>query len=123
MARKLVGKVGAWLPAVLSRFGTVALGLYLAWEAWGTLGPHKPEVSPTRARLADQLIPTVLEDLRLARQDVQSVALLHLENDPSDTLTHKLRAAIEQSGVFDLRDRTLGEKLRDTFRLRHPATG
>jgi hypothetical protein len=104
----------AWLTLV----GTVALAAYLAFQAWVHFGPAKPQLSHLRRQVADQTLPLVLADLRQGRQEVRSAVLLHLANDPTDYLTDQLRALIEQSGVLDLRDRTLEEKVQKALNLR-----
>jgi hypothetical protein len=107
------------LLKMLSMFGPLALGVYLVWLGWDNLGPRKPEIGPERQKLADQLIPTIIEDIRLSRQDIRQATLLHFANDPTDYFTNKLRSGLEQRGVLDLGDRSFGEKLRDTLRIRH----
>jgi len=106
-----------------TRIGALALVLYLGWLAWGQFGPRKPEISPLRRQVADEVLPTIVEDLRTARGDARDVVLLHFKNDPSDYLTDQLRSAIETSGVLNLRDRGLGEKVRRSLRLRHTEFG
>jgi hypothetical protein len=108
------------LGTFLSRLGTLAFAGYLAWLGWEALGPRKPDISAARREVADRLIPAIVEDLRAARGDLRSVALLHFENDPSDYITDRLRQEIEQSGILDLRDRTVAEKARNLLGLRHP---
>ncbi len=103
-----------------SRSGGLLLIIFMAWQAWDYFGPHKPEIGPSQKQMADQLIPQIVEDIHQAKQNVRSAALLHLANDPSDYVTDQMRINIERSGIFDLQDRTLGEKIRNAFRLRHP---
>lgn len=111
-----------WLA--FTRMGTGALILMLAWMAYERFGPRKPEVSSDRKTMARELVPRVVSDLGAAPTGVQSVALLHLENDPSDFVTKTLREELEESGAFlDVRDLTFGAKLRDFLRLRHPSFG
>lgn len=109
--------------AILMRLGTIILILYILWIAWQHLGPRKPEVGPLRRELADRLVPTIVEDLRISRQSLHNVALIHFENDPTDYITNRLRLVIEQNGTFDLRDRTVSEKLFDVLKLRHLSYG
>jgi hypothetical protein len=68
-------------------------------------------------------MPDVLETLRTHRGGIRSVLLLHLEHDPSDYVTDQLRSAIEASGILDLQDRSVGEKIRTMFGFRHPNHG
>jgi len=109
--------------ATLTRLGTLGLAAYIGWTAWRSLGPHKPQIGPIRRAFADRVIPDIVEDLRQSRGDIRQAALLHFENDPTDYFTNRLRTEIEQSGILDLRDRTIGEKLADLLNLRHTAYG
>jgi len=110
-----------WQYKGLVQAGTLAFAVYLAWLGWVHLGPRKPEVGPMRKQVADLIVPKIVEDIRAARTNIQTVALLHLVNDPSDYVTDQLRSGIERSGIVDLRDRTVMEKARNVLRLRHPS--
>jgi len=93
----------------------------IAWFGWNELGPRKPEIDAARQQAADQLIPKIVEDLRQERGSIRLAVMTHLTNDPTDYFTDQLRTAIEGRGVLDLRDRTLGEKLRRLLNLRCPS--
>jgi len=112
-----------WPLKLLSRAGTIGLVGYIAWTAWSYLGPRKPEIGPVRRAFADTLIPTIVDDLRDSRGDIRQAALLHFENDPTDYFTNQFRTAVEHSGILDLRDRTVGEKLTDIANMRHRTYG
>ena len=106
-----------WFWRFLTVVGTLALVLYLFSLGWMHFGPQKPQVSVLRKQLADQVINTIADDLRKSKENIQSVVLLHLKNDPTDYLTDQIRATIDQSGVFDLRDRSLDEKIEKALHL------
>ena len=106
-----------WLVNLVMSVGTLALVVYLAWLGWSRMGPRKPELGAVRRMLVDQVLPQVVEDLRTARKDVRAVVLFHLMNDPTDYVSDSLRAQIEQSGVLELRDRSLNEKVRKALNL------
>jgi len=112
-----------WVFKCVSRLGAATMLVGLGWLGWQNLGPQKPQVGEVRRRLADSLMPQIVEDIRLGRGDLRNVALLHLENDPSDYLTESLRAALERSGVLNLRDRTFAEKLRALLNIREHGHG
>ncbi len=114
--------MGTWavISQVLARIGAVALVGYMAWLGWDYFGPQRPVVGPMRLEVARQLAPDVVADLRKARGDVRTVAVLHLANDPSDVLTAGLRTEIQESGILDVCDTTFMEKVRDGLRLRQP---
>ncbi|MBP8132311.1 MAG: hypothetical protein KA184_22245 [Candidatus Hydrogenedentes bacterium] len=107
---------GLWNLA--SRAGTLLLAFFLGSQAWDALGPETPGVSPMRVEVADSVMPDIVRDLRDARDGIGTVALLPLAGDPSGYLTNQFRLVIAPSGVLDLRDRTLGEKVRGALGLR-----
>lgn len=106
---------------LLSKMGGIALAVGIAWLGWQHLGPVKPEAGAQRLDLLKEAIPQIVEDIRGARGDIRSAALLHFEHDPSDKFTDTLRDAIEKQGILDLRDRTVVEKAFNLLNLRHPA--
>ena len=110
-----------WPLWILSKVGTVVMIGYIAWLGWENLGPKKPEISPLRKELADRAISNIVEDIRISRGDIRRVALLPFGNDSMGQFTDMLRTVIEQSGVLDLRDRTLSEKARSVLNVQHPS--
>jgi hypothetical protein len=74
-------------------------------------------VSAARRQVADELIPQLLEDIRDGRGGVRSAVLIHLVNDPSNYVTDRLRAGLEVSGILQLNDLTVTEKLQRMLRL------
>ncbi len=111
-------KLPRWM---LSKFGSLVLAGYIAWLGWENLGPRKPEIGPLRSELADRVISNIVEDIRNSRGNIRRVALLQFGNDSMDQFTDMLRTVIEQSGVLDLRDRTLSEKARNVLNLERPS--
>lgn len=103
---------------VLPRLGPLLLIIVIGWFGWSKLGPRKPETDAARQQIAGQIIPKIVEDLRQHRGSVRQAAMVHFNNDATDYFTDQLRLTIEQRGVLDLRDRTLGEKLRRLLNLR-----
>ena len=112
-----------WFFGLLTGLGTAALVFYLAWQGWSHFGPRKPELGPVRRQLVDEVMPQVVGDLRLARKDLRSAVLFHLMNDPTDYVSDRLRAQIEETGVLDLRDRSLSEKVKKALKLRLTSVG
>ena len=106
-----------WFFGFLTALGTAALALYLAWQGWSHFGPRKPGLGAERRQLVDQVMPQVVEDLRQARRDVHSVVLFHLMDDPTDYVSDRLRAELEQTGIFEMRDRSLTEKVKKALSL------
>lgn len=101
----------------LTLVGTIGLIGYLGWEGWKRVGPRRPELNAVRRQLADDMVPEVVEALREARSGVRSAVFFHLVNDPSDYLTDGLRRELELTGVLQLNDMTLGEKVRRLLSL------
>lgn len=107
-----------WLFRLLVFLGVAALAGYLLLQGWFYIGPTKPEVGMLRKQTANEMVPLIVEDLRKAKAPVGSVVLLHLANDPSDYVSDHLRSALEQSGVFDVRQERLWDRLRKALHLR-----
>ncbi len=112
-----------WLVGFLTLVGSLALVSYLLWLGWTHFGPRKPQVSALRRQVAEQVVTSVIEDLRKNKGSIQSVALLHLVNDPADYVTDRLRANIEQSGFVDLLEPRVGEKAARALNLRIESVG
>lgn len=112
-----------WLVGFLTLAGSLALVFWLLWLGWTHFGPRKPQLSALRRQVAEQVVPSVLEDLRKNKGSLRSVAFLHLVNDPADYVTDQLRANIEQSGVVDLLDERVGEKVARALHLRIASVG
>lgn len=109
------------VSSVITKVGTLALASFMAWSGWTNLKPEKPQISEVRKELADKVVASIVGDLRSSRGDLRQAALLHFSNDPTDYFTDGLRRQIEQTGVLDLRDRTISEKVRNLLNLRHPS--
>jgi hypothetical protein len=105
---------------IVSRFGSVALLIYGGWLGWDHLGPERPAVGAERAQVADQLIATVVADIRDDRVGEGPAVLVHFGNDATHYVTDRLRAALNESGVLVLRDRTLMEKAVDLLGFSQP---
>lgn len=90
---------------------------YLASMAWESFGPHKPELSAARKELVDDTLPEVLTDLREVRGAVRRLVVVPFESDSTGYVTDRLRQRIEESGIFELVDRPLDEKLRQKLNL------
>jgi hypothetical protein len=111
-----------WQWLVVTRLGSLCLAGYVFWLGWQHLEPRKPEVGPARRWAVAETVPAIVADIRANRQGIQSAVILHLVNDPSDTVTDSLRSAMERTGVLDLYDRSFLEKARAIMLLRQPAS-
>lgn len=111
-----------WFLRLATVVGSLALLLYLGWLGWSRFGPRPPELSALRRQLADQILPSIVEDLRKGKDDIRSVVVLHLANDPTHYLTDQLRRQLQTGGVLDVFDPTLDEKTARALNLRVPGT-
>lgn len=104
------------VPAIL-----VAAPLGLWW--W--LGPEKPTCDTARKQAAQFAVAQVAERIRIARGDGRTLraAVLHLENDPSDYVTERLRKQLGGGGHLDLDGTPVVEKIRNLLNLRNPGIG
>ena len=112
-----------WLVGFVTLVGALALVGWLFWLGWNHFGPRKPQVSPGRRQVADQVVASAVEDLRQNKGSLRSAAMLHLVDDPADYVTDRLRAGLEQSGFVDLLDERAGEKVERSLNLRIAPVG
>jgi hypothetical protein len=110
-----------WL--VFTRGGTVAFIFLVCWWAYDYFGPRKQVLAEECRAAANEVIPTIVDDLARNRGDIRSLAVLQFDNDPTDFVTATLYERLGPSGAFDLQDRTLGEKAREAARFQHPSFG
>lgn len=104
-----------WLA--LQAAGLLAVVAYVGALGWQEFGPRKPEVNSLRRELAEKFVPDVLADLRTQRTRAASVVLLHLAGDPTDHLSDRLRTALSESGVLNVREPTLDERVQRRLNL------
>jgi hypothetical protein len=93
--------------------------VYIAYLGWLSLGPQKPIPDDNRQRLADRAVTKIGDQLKDGRGEIRSVVLIHFANDPSDYFTNAVQANLDGSGVLNLDDRTIGEKIRNKLNLRN----
>ena len=92
--------------------GSAAVILAMGVLFWHFLAPSRPEADPYRKRIADKAIVKLTEDLRRHRGEIKDVAVMHFFNDGSDYVTLKLRERLAVTGVFEVEDADLMEKVR-----------
>lgn len=115
--------MGKFIGFIITKIGTLGLALWIFWIGWAHLGPRLPEVGKARQGLAESAMLQVAEDIRTGRGGAREAALLPFAGDPSGYLTDTVRLTVEESGVLDLRDRTLMEKIRTGMNMRQPSCG
>ena len=102
----------------LPRIGYPLFLIYLVCYAWMTLGPQKPQVNAIRQRAADRAAYGALAEIRAHRGSLTNVKMFHFANDPTDCLTQKFRNVLDGTGVLNLLDMTLFERLRRFANMR-----
>lgn len=99
--------------------GSVFFIIYIGYLTWISLGPEKPVPDQRRQSAALHVTKKITEELKTKRGGIRTTVLLHFANDPSDFFTDSLRNHLDSSGVLNLEDRTLGEKIRNKLNLRN----
>lgn len=99
--------------------GSILFVIYVGYLAWTSLGPEKPVPDQRRQSAALAVARNMTEEIRLHRGDIRATVLLHFANDPSDFFTNSLRDRLDSTGVLNLEDRTLMEKIRNKLNLRN----
>ncbi|RME93649.1 MAG: hypothetical protein D6766_07740 [Verrucomicrobia bacterium] len=79
---------------------------------WREFGPRRPRLSPERRQVVQALLPEVLRDLHRARGGMRRLVVAPFINDTTGYVTEFLRERLEQTGLFDVADRSLAEKVR-----------
>ena len=102
----------------LPRIGYPLFLIYLVCYAWMTLGPQKPQVNVIRQRAADRAAFRALAEIRAHRGSLTNVKMFHFANDPTDCLTLKFRNVLDGTGVLNLHDMTMFERLRRFANMR-----
>jgi len=99
----------------VTKVGALALVTSVGMQVWDRVTPEKPVISEERMEAADEVVPTLVESLRGAREKLRSAALPDIIDDDSGYLTHELRTAITQHGILNLRDQSLARRVQRTF--------
>lgn len=101
----------------------VALIGVVAWQGWKYLAPGGEDIDPTRSRIAKRVAKQAIEDLRAGRGAIRSAMLLHFVGDSTDTVTREVRAAIDYTGVLELKGESLLDKGRKLVHVSPPSYG
>jgi len=109
-------RVAGFVVRNVHRLGAVALAIYLVVRVWPVLWPPSPALDPARREIAETMLPKLLDDLKTKRGEVRYVAMLPLANDPKGFVRDILQNAIDNSGVLDIADKSLIDRLTDYVR-------
>ncbi len=107
---------------ILSKTIFISLALLIvASIGWAILGPDKLVVDDNRRAVANIAVNKIAESIynQNAAHGISRVALLHLENDPSDYVTFALRNGLSATGMFDIEGTSVCEKWNNLLSLRN----
>lgn len=116
------------LPAKLSVAAKVILGLpktimlivYLgiAYFAWMCFGPEKFEPSPSREKATERIVSQMMLKIRENRGDMKTALLANFEGDKTGYFSDTLRSKIEHSGILDVKEKPILDKIRTRLNLK-----
>jgi len=116
------------LPAKLSVAAKVILGLpktimlivYLgiAYFAWMCFGPEKFEPSPSREKATERIVSQMMLKIRENRGEMKTALLPNFEGDKTGYFSDCLRSKIEHSGILDVKEKPLLDKIRTRLTLK-----
>ena len=116
------------LPAKLSVAAKVILGLpktimlivYLgiAYFAWMCFGPEKFEPSPSREKATERIVSQMMLKIRENRGEMKTALLPNFEGDKTGYFSDLLRSKIEHSGILDVKEKPLLDKIRTRLNLK-----
>lgn len=102
----------------------IAFIIYLFYLGWSNFGPQKAVLNYERQAIANTAIQKMQREISQNRKNIRSAILLHFTNDSTDYFFNTLRYELNTSGVLDLKDASLGEKikLKLNMRIKGPET-
>ena len=116
------------LPAKLSVTAKVILGLpktimlivYLGitYFAWMCFGPEKFEPSPSREKATERIVSQMMLKIRENRGEMKTALLPNFEGDKAGYFSDCLRSKIEHSGILDVKEKPLLDKIRTRLNLK-----
>ena len=116
------------LPAKLSVAAKVILGLpktimlivYLgiAYFAWMCFGPEKFEPSPSREKATERIVSQMMLKIRENRGEMKTALLPNFEGDKTGYFSDCLRSKIEHSGIIDVKEKPILDKIRTRLNLK-----
>ena len=85
--------------------------------AWYWLTPSTIPLAASRKDVADAAINRMTEDIRANRGAAKSAVLLHFDNDPTNYVSDSLRHQILSTGILDLEEVPLIDRIRADGRV------
>jgi len=88
--------------------------------AWYWLTPSAMPLAASRKEVADAAVKRMMEDIRANRGSAKTAILLHFDNDPTNYVSDSLRNQILSTGILDLEEVPLIDRIRAKLHLRIP---
>ena len=88
--------------------------------AWYWLTPSTIPLAASRKEVADAAVKRMMEDIRANRGSAKTAILLHFDNDPTNYVSDSLRNQILSTGILDLEEVPLIDRIRAKLHLRIP---
>ena len=88
--------------------------------AWYWLTPSAIPLATSRKEVADAAVKRMMEDIRANRGAAKTAILLHFDNDPTNYVSDSLRNQILSTGILDLEEVPLIDRIRAKLHLRIP---
>ena len=107
------------LITIFSLTAWFAVFILIAATLWNIYGPEKAVPDEKRQDAGLKVVDQMADQIRKQRGDTKQVILLHFANDPTDFVTDSIRSKMNSSGILDLEDTTLTEKIQKKLRLRN----
>ena len=123
MFRTLFGTLITKLHGGSERLGqvkSVVFASLFCLTGWYWLTPASSSIPASRKDAANAAIKLMLEDIRANRGDAKRAALFHFDNDPTDYVSSNLRKEILSTGILDLEEISLPNRVRSKLNLRIP---
>ena len=120
---KSIFAAGSALRLWISFLGGIALIGYLTVTLWINLGSAKPVPDDKRQRIGIKAAEKVAEEIRLNRKEISSAVMVHFANDPTDFISYEIRNKLNSSGILNLDDLPLMEKIRNKLLMINEGCG
>ena len=116
----LTSKLSIVAKVVLGFPKTIMFIIYLglAYFAWMYLGPEKFEPSPSREKATERIISQMMLKIRENRGEMKTALLANFEGDKTGYFSECLRSKIEHSGILDVKEKPLLDKIRTRLNLK-----
>ena len=110
----IAAKVVLGLPKTLM----IVVYLGLAYLAWMCLGPEKFVPGPNREKATEQIVNQIVLKLRENRGELKTVLLPNFAEDRTGCFSDALRSRIATSGILDINEKPLIDKIRSRLNLK-----